>query len=385
MGKKQNTADSETTVPAVTKPRTSQLRRIVAGDKHKRKAPSVILDVLGVLDALPFYVLLVDSDHYIIMANSAVRNHLGKKPEDIIGGYCPKVVHGLDEPWYACPLEEAVEKGVGIEREVFDRESRRWINSAIYPTDVYIQGGKRILFHMVTDITRRKQLERRLKTSHKKLRRVSANLESVREEERKHVAREVHDELGQTLAALKIDLSWLAKRLPEEQELLHNKTQVMNTLVDEAIQTVKRVISELRPGILDDLGLEAAMEWQAQEFENLAGIKCEFSSGSNEIVLDQDRSTALFRIFQEALTNVARHANATKVKASVEEGRRKIVLKIRDNGNGIEKRQLYNPKAFGLIGMRERARLLGGSLKISSVSGRGTTVTLSIPRKKGAA
>ena len=385
MGKKQNTADSETTVPAVTKPRTSQLRRIVAGDKHKRKAPSVILDVLGVLDALPFYVLLVDSDHYIIMANSAVRNHLGKKPEDIIGGYCPKVVHGLDEPWYACPLEEAVEKGVGIEREVFDRESRRWINSAIYPTDVYIQGGKRILFHMVTDITRRKQLERRLKTSHKKLRRVSANLESVREEERKHVAREVHDELGQTLAALKIDLSWLAKRLPEEQELLHNKTQAMNTLVDEAIQTVKRVISELRPGILDDLGLEAAMEWQAQEFENLAGIKCEFSSGSNEIVLDQDRSTALFRIFQEALTNVARHANATKVKASVEEGRRKIVLKIRDNGNGIEKRQLYNPKAFGLIGMRERARLLGGSLKISSVSGRGTTVTLSIPRKKGAA
>ncbi len=385
MRKKQNTADSETTVPAVTKPRTSQLRRIVAGDKHKNKAPSVILDVLGVLDALPFYVLLVDSDHNIIMANSAVRNHLGKKPEDIIGGYCPKVVHGLDEPWYACPLEEAVEKGAGIEREVFDRESRRWINSAIYPTDVYIQGSKRILFHMVTDITRRKQLERRLKTSHKKLRRVSANLESVREEERKHVAREVHDELGQTLAALKIDLSWLSKRLPEEQELLHNKTQAMNTLVDEAIQTVKRVISELRPGILDDLGLEAAMEWQAQEFENLTGIKCEFSSGSNEIVLDQDRSTALFRIFQEALTNVARHANATKVKANMEEGRRKIVLKIRDNGNGIEKRQLYNPKAFGLIGMRERARLLGGSLKISSVSGRGTTVTLSIPRKKGAA
>ncbi len=382
---KKMAADSEAPASPVTKPRRSRLGRADAGSKRNSKAPSVILDVLGVLDSLPFYVLLVDSDHHIIMANSAVTKHLGKKPEDIIGGYCPKVIHGLDGPWYACPLEEAVEKGVGIEREVFDKEARRWINSAIYPTNVYIQGGKRVFFHMVTDVTKRKQLERRLKTSHKKLRRVSANLESVREEERKHVAREVHDELGQTLAALKIDLSWLAKRLPEEQELLHNKTQAMNTLVDEAIQTVKRVISELRPGILDDLGLEAAMEWQAQEFENLAGIKCEFSSGSNEIVLDQDRSTALFRIFQEALTNVARHANATKVKASVEEGRRKIVLKIRDNGNGIEKRQLYNPKAFGLIGMRERARLLGGSLKISSVSGRGTTVTLSIPRKKGAA
>ena len=156
-------------------------------------------------------------------------------------------------------------------------------------------------------------------------------------------------------------------------------------MVDEAIQTVKRVISELRPGILDDLGLEAAIEWQAQEFENLTEIKCELSTGSNEVVLDQDRSTAVFRIFQEALTNVARHANATKVKASLGEEHGKIVMKIRDNGSGIEKNQLYNLKAFGLIGMRERARLSGGSLKINGVAGKGTMVTLIIPRKKGAA
>ena len=382
---KKMAADSEASTSPVTKPRRSALRRVDAGSKRNSKAPSVILDVLGVLDSLPFYVLLVDSDHHIIMANSAVTKHLGKKPEDIIGGYCPKVIHGLDGPWYACPLEESAEKGVGIEKEVFDKESRRWINSAIYPTDVYIQGGKRVFFHMVTDITKRKQLERRLTTSHKQLRRVSASLESVREEERKQVAREIHDELGQTLTALKIDFSWLAKRLPEEHELLHQKTQAMNILIDEAIQTVKRVITELRPGVLDDLGLEAAIEWQAQEFENLTEIKCELSTGSNEVVLDQDRSIAVFRIFQEALSNVTRHANATKVKASLEEEHGKIVLKIRDNGSGIEKNQLYSPKAFGLIGMRERARLSGGSLKINGIAGKGTTVTLIIPRKKGVA
>jgi PAS domain S-box-containing protein len=382
---KQMAADFEASSSPAAKPRRSQLRRVDAGSEHSSKSPSAILDVLGVLDSLPFYVLLVDSDHRIIMANSAVKNQLGKKPEDIIGGYCPKIIHGIDEPWYACPLEEAAEKGVGIEREVFDKESRRWISSAIYPIDVYLQGGKRVFFHMVTDITKRKQLERRLKTSHKQLRRISANLESVREEERKQVAREVHDELGQTLTALKIDLSWLAKRLPEEQELLHQKTQAMNTLVDEAIQTVKRVITELRPGILDDLGLEAAIEWQAQEFEKLTEIKCELSTGSNEVALDTDRSIAVFRIFQEALTNVARHASATKVKARLGEEQGKIVLKIRDNGSGIGKNQLYNPKAFGLIGMRERARLSGGLLKIKGVAGKGTTVTLIIPRKKGVA
>ena len=218
-----------------------------------------------------------------------------------------------------------------------------------------------------------------MKTSHEQLRSLSAHLESVREEERTHIAREIHDELGQMLTALKIDLSWLTPRLPKEQELLLVKTKSMYQLIDMAIHTVQKISAELRPAVLDDLGLSAAIEWQAGEFEKVTEIRCEFSSNPEDIVLDQDRSTAIFRIFQEALTNVIRHANATKVKASLIEEAGKIVLRVRDNGEGIEKKQIINPKAFGLIGMRERARFWGGEVKITGTPGRGTTVAVSIP------
>lgn len=232
---------------------------------------------------------------------------------------------------------------------------------------------------MVTDITDRKQAEERLETSHEQLRSLAAHLESVTEEERKHIARELHDELGQMLTALKIDLSWLTPRLPKEQESLLEKTKSMCQLIDMAIHTVQKVSAELRPAVLDDLGVTAAIEWQAGEFEKLTEIKCEFSSNPEDVVLDQDRSTAIFRIFQEALTNVVRHANATKVKASLIEEAGKIVLRIRDNGKGITKEQISDPKAFGLIGIRERAHFWGGEVKISGTPGKGTTVVVSIP------
>jgi len=181
------------------------------------------------------------------------------------------------------------------------------------------------------------------------------------------------------LTALKIDLSLLTKRLPKEQELLLEKTKSMYELVDTAIQTVKKISAELRPGVLDDLGIAAALEWQAAEFEKLTGIRCEFSSNPKDIILDPDRSTAIFRIFQETLTNVVRHANATKLKASLKKEAGRIVLRIRDNGTGIEKKQISDPGAFGLIGMRERARFLGGEVRISGTPGKGTTVAVSIP------
>ncbi len=336
-------------------------------------------DLLDILDALPFYVLLIDEHHYIIQANSVVQTLLGMEPKDIVGKYCPKVIHGIDEPFYGCPLEEAAEKNKAVEREAFDTKSGRWISSAIYPTRALTRDGRRIFFHMITDITDRKQAEEGLRTSSEQLRNLSAHLESVREEERMNIAREIHDELGQVLTALKIDLSWLTKRLPEGQELLFEKAKTMHKLVDRTIQTVKRISAELRPGVLDDLGIAAAMEWQTSEYEKLTEIKCEFSSHPKDIILDQDRSTAIFRIFQEAMTNVVRHANATKVKITLKKQVGKIVFRVRDNGSGIEKGQLSDPKALGLIGMRERARFLGGEVKISGSPGKGTMVMVSIP------
>jgi signal transduction histidine kinase len=235
---------------------------------------------------------------------------------------------------------------------------------------------------MVSDITDRKQAEEQLQASHEQLRSLSAHLESVREEERKNVAREIHDELGQILTALKIDLSSLNEGSTEEQQLLLEKTKSMSELIDMAIETVKRISAELRPPVLDDLGIAVALEWQAEEFNKRTQIKCEFTSKPQDIVLEPDHSTAIFRIFQEALTNVARHSNASRVKAVLTKETDKIVLTIKDNGKGIEKKQIADPKAFGIIGMRERARFLGGELRVNSAPGKGTSITVSIPLTK---
>ena len=339
------------------------------------------LGVSDILDALPFYVMLIDEHHHILQANRAVQKQLGVEVKDIIGKYCPTVIHGLEEPWYACPLEEAVQKGQSVEREALDRQSGRWIRSAVYPTKKSTEDGSKIFFHTVSDITDRKQADEQLRTSREQLRALSLYLESVREEERTNLAREIHDELGSLLTGLKIDLSWLAKKTSREQELILAKIKSMYELIDEAIQTVKRISTELRPGVLDDLGLSAAIEWAGQEFEKRTEIKLEFTSRPKDIILDGDRSTAIFRIFQEALTNIVRHANATNARISLKQDGDRVVLRIRDNGKGIDKKQLSDPKAFGLIGMRERAMSKGGDVKISATPGGGTTIIVSIPLK----
>lgn len=339
------------------------------------------LGVSDILDALPFYVMLIDEHHHILQANRAVQKQLGVEVKDIIGKYCPTVIHGLEEAWYACPLEEAVQKGQPVEREALDRQSGRWIRSSVYPTKKSTEDGSKIFFHTVSDITDRKQADEQLRTSREQLRALSLYLESVREEERTNLAREIHDELGSLLTGLKIDLSWLAKKTSREQELILAKIKSMYELIDEAIQTVKRISTELRPGVLDDLGLSAAIEWAGQEFEKRTEIKLEFTSRPKDIILDGDRSTAIFRIFQEALTNIVRHANATNARISLKQDGDRVVLRIRDNGKGIDKKQLSDPKAFGLIGMRERAMSKGGDVKISATPGGGTTIIVSIPLK----
>jgi signal transduction histidine kinase len=236
---------------------------------------------------------------------------------------------------------------------------------------------------MWRDITERKKAEEQLRRSEEQLRNLADHLQSVREEERTTIAREVHDDLGQTLTALKMDISWLGKKLPKDQETLLEKTKAMRKLTDMTIKTVKRISTELRPGLLDDLGLVAAIEWQAEEFQNRTGIRCELAVDPEEIILDRDRSTAIFRIFQETLTNVARHAKATRVTASLKEKDDKLELRVRDNGSGITKEQISDSKSFGLMGIRERVHPWGGEMKISGRPGKGTTVVVSIPIETG--
>jgi len=225
-----------------------------------------------------------------------------------------------------------------------------------------------------------RRAEEQLRESHEQLRALSVYLQSVREEERTRIAREVHDELGQALTSCKLDLAWIAGRLPSELTPLQDKTRALTAHIDSTIQTIRRISSELRPGVLDHLGLAAAIEWQANEFQNRTGIKCDVRARVREPLSDQNLTTTFFRIFQETLTNVIRHAGATHVTVDLKEADGHITLEVKDNGRGIARTDIFNSKSMGLLGMRERAALLGGIFKIGAIPRRkGTRVSVSIP------
>jgi signal transduction histidine kinase len=206
------------------------------------------------------------------------------------------------------------------------------------------------------------------------------HLQSVREEERTRIAREVHDELGQALTSCKLDLSWIAGKLPRELRDLQKKAKALSAHIDTTIQTVRRIAEELRPSVLDHLGLAAALEWQGHDFQHRTGIKCDVQTNLADRMLDQALSTALFRIFQETLTNIIRHAGATQVMVQLKETDSRVSLQVRDNGQGITRMEISNAKSLGLLGMRERAALLGGTFKIGRIPrGQGTQVTVIMP------
>ena len=239
--------------------------------------------------------------------------------------------------------------------------------------------GKPAIMGNVIDTTERREAENAIKNSEEQLRNLTTYLQRVGEIERTNIAREIHDELGQTLTVLKMDLTWLRKRLPDDQVSLRERTDTMSQLINRTIQTVKKISTALRPGLLDDLGLAAAIEWQSEEFHQRTGIKCRLIIEPRDITFDKDRNTAIFRILQETLTNVARHAEASEVNVSLKQRDGQVELKVRDNGKGITDEQIGNPKSFGLIGIRERVKIFGGHSAMKGAPGKGTVMTVRIP------
>ncbi len=215
------------------------------------------------------------------------------------------------------------------------------------------------------------------------LRRLSAHLQNVREEEQTRIAREIHDELGQQITGLKMDLNWLKKKLNSNTEpmAMQEKISSMNELLDKTIQTIRKIASELRPSILDDLGLYAALEWQSQEFEKRFNIPVQFSTEVNQLEIIPAVASGLFRIYQESLTNVARHAEAKKIVASLQLKDKNLVLTVTDDGKGFVAND--DKKTLGLLGMKERALTMGGKIEIKSEPGKGTTVIITVsPEEK---
>jgi PAS domain S-box-containing protein len=209
---------------------------------------------------------------------------------------------------------------------------------------------------------------------------LASYLQAAREEERAHIAREIHDEFGQALTALKMDLTWIAKRLADDESGLRQKAAVMSELIDTTMHMVRSIATELRPGILDDLGLGAAIEWQTQEFAKRTGLEYTLRLDNEELVLERDLATAIFRVFQEILTNIARHARASRVSIELKEKPSQLILRVRDDGLGITPKQISDPKSLGLIGMRERVNACGGTITLCGMPNRGTIVTVRIPQ-----
>jgi signal transduction histidine kinase len=239
-------------------------------------------------------------------------------------------------------------------------------------------------FGIQRDVTDRYLATEQIAASRQQLRALASRLQKVREEERTEMAREIHDELGQALTGLKLDISWMKHRLPRDHEMMAQCASIIER-IDQTANTVRRIATKLRPSVLDQLGLAAALEWQGQEFGARTGIPVSMDVSADGAAIPDDLGSSAFRILQESLTNVARHAKATRVTIRLSQTAALLTLQISDDGVGCTPACFEGTRSLGLIGMRERALACGGELSISGAPGRGTTVLLRVPLNSGAA
>ena len=318
---------------------------------------------------------VLSSDHTVLHCNGRFARFLGAGLQSVIGSSMLDLVWPDDHPKLDALLRRAAQRNCRGEIRLQSRKGAPLsVHLSLNPLRL---DSTRAVCLIASDLSEMKRAEQELRASSEQLRNLAAHLLSVREEERARISREVHDELGQSLTAVKMDLAWLAGRLPRRNGPMLKRIRSTRQLADSIIQSIRRISTELRPAVLD-LGLAAAVEWQVQEFQARSGIQCKVRLLTREVVAS-NASTAMFRIFQETLTNVARHAKATRAEVVLQKQGDRLVLLIRDNGRGFDQTDPSLSKSLGLLGMRERAAILGGRVNIFSAPGKGTTVTAWIP------
>ncbi len=332
----------------------------------------------------PGMILLIDPDGICRYVSSSVEKIMGFSPETVLGAR-PEDFLLPEEADAALAIAARTLKGEAIRN--FEVRVRRkdgsfavveWEGSPIYEA-----GRVAHAQFLGRDVTDRKIAEEKLRASRRQLQKLSTHLLTSREQERAGIAREIHDDLGQTLTAIKMNACWLKNQIPGDRTQLIDRTEDAIRLVDSAIQTVRRISSELRPGLIDDLGLSAAIEWLAASYKKRSDINIHVSVTPEEIILNDTYSIALFRVFQESLTNVIRHSEATEAWVALSRKSDAVTLVITDNGIGITENALSKKESFGLIGMRERVHALGGKISVFKMPAGGTRVSVQVPISNG--
>jgi PAS domain S-box-containing protein len=338
----------------------------------------------GILDSAMDAIITIDESQHIVLFNAAAEGMFGCPQEEAIGApltwFIPERfrgahvshVRGFGETGTASRRMGALRIVTGLRR---DGEE--------FPIDASISQltdrGSKFFTVILRDVTARVRAEEALSRSREELRELGATAHQAREQEKSRIARELHDELAQSLTALQMDVAWCKEKLPDAQEALAKKLERMETLLDTTVTATRRIAADLRPLMLDDLGLLPAVEWLVDNFTQRTGVPCELAVSTSDLKLHNAHSTAVFRIVQESLANIAKHARASRAEVAIEENGSEVTISVRDDGLGFSPQEPRKPNSFGLAGLRERAYLLGGEAAIISAPGRGTNIEVRLP------
>jgi len=353
-----------------------------ASDDAQRRDDDFRLN--SIIESAMDAIITVDESHNIVLFNAAAEKIFRCKAAKALGGALERFVPERFRAAHRSHIERF--GATGVTTRMMGARVALWglrADGEEFPIDASISQvkskGRKLYTVILRDITGRKRTEEALERSYRELRELSTAMHEVREAERLRIARELHDELAQWLTAIKMDVSWLSSRLPRELAPLVDKAEKMKALVDTTVAAVRRIAADLRPVMLDDLGLAAALENLLHDLSQRTGIIISLDADAAELDFREPLPTALYRIAQEALTNVVRHAAATEVGVSMRVGGGQLVLAVRDNGRGFDPERSMRGKSHGILGIRERAHTLGGTARFERLAGGGMLVEIAIP------
>jgi len=363
---------------------------------HQRRASDTALRnvqarVGGIVESAMDAIITVDQSQHIVLFNAAAEHVFGCPRDEAIGAplawFIPER-YRKSHPDHVRRFGEtgSTSRRMGAQRIVMGAQRivmglRR--NGEEFPIEASIsqttEHGHIFFTVILRDVTARVRAEQDLRASKDELRELASAAHTVREQEKSRIARELHDELAQSLTSLKMDVVAAREELSPQQQSLCAKMVAMQENLDAMVAATRRIAADLRPLMLDDLGLVPAAEWLAESFTQRTGIRCAFSVDPPELDLQEPHATAIFRILQESLTNVARHARATLVEVTLDGSGEDVVLRVRDNGRGFDPAAPRKAASLGLVGLRERTSLLGGEITIEAAPGRGTVIAVHMP------